>query len=145
MLLFVQTKKLQLNYTMNKVTMGIHIISIASVAALSFFLILYASCLAPTKLSASCSLPINSLSTKDVLGAQTIAIDLSKLEKERSYWKQIIKAHPDYEDAYVQLIVLSYKTKNSDDLSEYLTLLQEKNPNNTLLPSLKKLQDAAKK
>lgn len=82
-------------------------------------------------------------STKNnVLGIEikNTAIDLQTLEKKREYWKQIILIHPDYEDAYVQLIILSYQLENNEDVQHYIDALKIRNPNHTQLESLQKLR-----
>lgn len=82
-------------------------------------------------------------STKNnVLGIEikNTATDIQTLEKKREYWKQIILTHPDYEDAYVQLIILSYQLENNEEVQHYINALEIHNPNHAQLESLQKLR-----
>lgn len=90
-----------------------------------------------------CSLSTNNLIEKNILGAQNqnTPSDKSTLEKSRNYWLQIIATHPDYEDAYVQLIILSYQLNNNEDVRRYINALTVQNPNHAQLNLLIKLLD----
>ena len=83
----------------------------------------------------------NAQMKKDILGTQiNIATkNLVELEKSRTYWKQILVEYPDYEDAYVQLIILSYQVKDDEGVRKYISALQSKNPNHSLLKLLQTL------
>lgn len=122
--------------------------SVSAIAVCSFTGILYTSCMFPEKFTQTlpsvskniCTLPIFQPTKKDILGATTTPpTDLVLTEKKRDFWKKTIEAHPDYEDAYVQLVILSYQLDKKEDVYTYLSLLRDRNPNHALLKTLNTL------
>ena len=105
-------------------------LTVGSISLLTFFLFVYTQ-----------SVLSNVQMKKDILGAQvhTTTKDLVELETSRTYWKQILMDHPDYEDAYVQLVILSYQVKDDEGVKKYISALQSKNPNHVLLTVLQTL------
>ncbi len=125
--------------------------SITVIAIISFFSFIYIQCTFPimklswaTEVSKNtCSLYANNFIENNVLGAQNqnTSGDISTLEKSRDYWLQTITTHPDYEDAYVQLIILSYQLKNNEGVRRYINALTIQNPIHSQLNLLIKLLD----
>ena len=108
---------------------------------------MYVSCIFPDKLhivtsvsKTACALPIVQVSKQDILGASIqSAANVTAREKTRDYWKQVVVSHPDYEDAYIQVIILSYELRNTDDVQSYINLLRTRNPNHSMLKTLEGL------
>ena len=70
-----------------------------------------------------------------VLGAQTTAREQQNAT-EITYWENIIVAHPDYRDAYLQLAELNYQNGNLTQTQEYLLKAQTLDPNNATVNHL---------
>lgn len=133
------------------ISLIIFICSFSAIATLSFYLFIYIYCISPIILPLqinigslkSCAIIPNSLANKNVLGAQAQKIESEKhtLEKSVEFWKSILVNYPDYEDAYIQIISLSYTLQNKEDVRTYVNLLEKLNPNHPRLSDLKNLID----
>jgi len=104
------------------------VISVSAIAIMSFIFFV----------SARCYFPNTTCPNKDVLGAKIpeSSKDLLILENSRDFWKQTIATHPDYEDGYVQLVILSYQLGYNDDVVRYIEELRELDPNHKQLKTL---------
>lgn len=105
--------------------------SVSAIAVMSFVFFI----------SARCYFPNTSCPKKDVLGAKIpeSSKDFLTLNNSRDFWKQTIATHPDYEDGFVQLIILSYQLGYNDEVIKYFEELQKLNPNHKQLQTLKGL------
>lgn len=75
-----------------------------------------------------------------VLGAtdsqRQLREERSSKERERAYWQQVISIHPDYRDAYIRLITLSYELGHPQETSLYVEKLRELSPNEAFLQKI---------
>ena len=88
--------------------------------------------------------PEDTSNNKQVLGAQTPPIDLlsswqnepMRDQKQETYWQTILKNHPDYRDAYIQLAALTYREGNLIQTHANLVKAQILDPNNSTIARL---------
>ena len=57
-------------------------------------------------------------------------------EQEFAYWQQVIVTHPDYRDAYIRLVALSYELGSPKETALYGEKLRQLDPNNAFVQKL---------
>ncbi len=72
------------------------------------------------------------ITVSQVLGAT------AKDEQHRDYWKQIVKEHPDYRDAYIALAYIAYKEGETQEAVSYIHEASDLDPNNPTVEALVK-------
>jgi hypothetical protein len=91
------------------------------------------------------SLTVSSISQKtlqDALGS-TMSIGnpqhspgVNHSDPAIQYWQEIVKLHPDYQDAYIVLAILSFNKKHCADTKFYVDKANSLDPNNKMLQEI---------
>lgn len=79
-------------------------------------------------------------SNRQVLGARIVKeIEIEKNKELLAYWQQIASDSPTYQEAWIQLSVLSYQLSSSQEAKLYLEKALELDPNWVVPPQLEPL------